>query len=114
MIDHFHKIRKYENLHILFWLIKDTSWMMEWRVLGMTMVIPTIFISLFISYKTLKDTEFFINLAITFWITANSYWMCCEFLGHIELKNYAAIPFILGFISTGYFYYKKQKEKTTV
>lgn len=113
-MESFHKIRQYENLHILFWLIKDISWMMEWRILGMIMVAPTISIALFIAYKSFTETEFFINLAIAFWILANSYWMCCEFLGHIELKNYAAIPFVLGFISTGYFYYKKQKEKSAV
>lgn len=109
-MENFHKIRKFENLHILFWLIKDTSWMMEWRVLGMTLMLPTICIAVLISLKTLKEKEFYINLAICFWIIANSYWMCCEFLGHIELKNYAAIPFVFGFIATGFFYFKKYKE----
>ena len=104
-----HRIRKYENLHIVFWLIKDTCWMMEWRTMGLILIVPTIFISLFISYKTIKEDEFFINLAITFWIMANSYWMCCEFIGHVELKNYAAIPFTFGFIATAIFYWKRWK-----
>ena len=83
--------------------------MMEWRTLGLILILPTIFISVFISYKTRKEHEFFINLAITIWIMANSYWMCCEFVGHVELKNYAAIPFGFGFISTAIFYLKKSK-----
>ena len=106
-MEHILKIRKYENLHIVFWLIKDTCWMMEWRTLGLILIAPTIFIAFFISLKTRTESEFFINLAITFWIIANSFWMCCEFLGHVELKNYAAIPFTFGFISTGIFYLKK-------
>ena len=103
------KIRRFENLHILLWLLKDTAWMMEWRILGITMMFPTLLIAVFIMLKTLKESEFYINLAILFWICANSYWMCCEFFGHVEYKNYAAIPFTLGLVSTGFFYYKKFK-----
>lgn len=113
-MERFHKIRRFENLHILLWLIKDTSWMMEWRMIGISMMFPTIFIAVWITLKTIKEPEFYINLAILFWICANSYWMCCEFLGHVEYKNYAVIPFILGLISTGYFYMVKSKEIKTV
>lgn len=105
---HRHRIRKSENLHILFWLIKDTCWMMEWKLVGSVMIIPTVFIALYLVLKTTKENEFFINLAILCWISANSYWMGCEFLEHLELKNYAAIPFIFGFISTGIFYWKEK------
>lgn len=107
MTEYLHKIRRYENLHILLWLLKDISWMMEWRVLGVAIMFPTVFIAVFIALKTFSETEFYINLAIFFWICANSFWMCCEFFGYLHYKNYATIPFILGFISTGYFYYKK-------
>lgn len=108
-MDVFQKIRRFENLHILLWLIKDTSWMMEWRILGITMMFPTVLIAILIMLKTIKEPEFFINLAIFFWISANSYWMCCEFFGHAEYKNYAAIPFVMGLLSTGYFYFIKLK-----
>ena len=84
--------------------------MMEWRTLGISMMFPTVLIAIFIMIKTLKETEFYINLAIFFWISANSYWMCCEFLGHAAYKNYAVIPFIMGLMSTGYFYMLKSKE----
>lgn len=109
MTEHLHKIRRFENLHILLWLLKDTSWMMDWRTLGVIMMFPTIFIAVFIAVKTFTELEFYINLAIFFWICANSYWMCCEFFGYMPYKNYAAIPFILGFISTGYYYLVKLK-----
>lgn len=113
-MEHILRIRKFENLHILLWLIKDTSWMMEWRVLGICMMFPTIAVAVIIAIKTFRETEFFINLAIFFWITANSYWMCCEFFWHNDFKTYATIPFALGLISTLYFYYRKNREVVVV
>ncbi|MFL5730191.1 MAG: hypothetical protein ACJ75J_11955 [Cytophagaceae bacterium] len=104
-------LRRWENIHIPLWLIKDTCWMMEWKTLGITMITPTIAVALLITYKTRNVAEFYINLAISFWISANAYWMCCEFLGHVELKNYAGYPFIAGFICCGIFYYKKMIRK---
>ena len=103
------KTRHYENLHIPLWLLKDTCWMLQWKILGMAMIIPTISIAIIITYKSLKDKEdaFWINLAICFWISANSYWMICEFMKHEELKNYAGIPFIGGMICVAYFYIKR-------
>lgn len=35
-------IRGMENLHIVFWLVKDMSWAMLWRPLGIAMIVPTI------------------------------------------------------------------------
>ena len=73
------------------------------------MIIPTLLVSivlLIISWKKQED-EFWINLAITFWILANSYWMITEFTNHLELKTFALIPFILGMICVSYFYFKR-------
>ena len=39
-------IRHYENLHIPLWLIKDTCWMMEFKVLGVCMIAPTLIVAL--------------------------------------------------------------------
>lgn len=73
------------------------------------MIIPTISVAIIISYKTWreKDDEFWINLAICFWIGANSYWMICEFSHHEQIKNYAGFPFVAGMICVVYFYYKR-------
>lgn len=103
------KIRHFENLHIPLWLLKDTCWMLEWKIMGMIMIVPTVFVALLITYKTWKekDDEFWINLAISFWISANAYWMICEFATHEELKNYAGIPFGAGMLCVSYFYIKK-------
>ncbi len=106
-MDNFHELRKWEYIHIPLWLIKDSCWMMEWKLMGIIMIIPTVLIALLITAKSFRQNEFFINLAISFWICANAYWMCCEFVGHVELKNYAAIPFSMGFVSTAIFYFRR-------
>jgi len=103
------KIRHYENLHIPLWLIKDTCWMLQWRILGITMIVPTITVAIIITVKSWRerDDEFWINLAICFWISANSYWMICEFFKHEEIKNYAGIPFVAGMLCVVGFYAKR-------
>lgn len=72
-------IRKHENLHIVFWLIKDSCWMLELRWLGILMIIPTLTIALLIVFITRKTVDLYINLGILFWICANSMWMYVEF-----------------------------------
>ena len=103
------KIRHYENLHIPLWLMKDTCWMFQWRAMGITMITPTLLVALIITIKSwkAKDDEFWINLAISFWISGNSYWMLCEFFHHEEIKNFAGWPFLAGMISVAYFYKKR-------
>ena len=34
------RFRKMENMHIIFWLFKDISWCMVWKVLGIAMILP--------------------------------------------------------------------------
>jgi hypothetical protein len=104
-----HKLRHYENLHIPLWLLKDTCWMLQWKVMGITMIIPTITVAVIITIQSWRerDDEFWINLAICLWIGANSYWMICEFAGHEELKDYAGFPFVAGMLCVAYFYYKR-------
>jgi hypothetical protein len=94
----FEKIRQYENLHIVFWLIKDTCWMLELKILGAIMVIPTMLLCIWIISKTRHTLDVYINTAILFWICANSYWMLTEFFGDIHYKFYASVPFGLGFL----------------
>ena len=85
--------------------------MMEWRYLGVTMIIPTVLMALYILFKSRDGSEYWVNLAICFWIAANSYWMCSEFFGFVEYKHVAVIPFVLGMISVTIFYIKKGTEK---
>jgi hypothetical protein len=118
------KFRKTENLHIVFWLIKDISWAMLWKPLGLFMILPTMTVALLITWQTRKlKSELYHNLAVAFWITANCYWMITEFMGTPDhYRYYAAIPFGIGvfFIAAYYFFIlpsenrKRKMEKITV
>ena len=100
------KYRRLENLHIVLWLIKDISWLMIWKPLGLFMVIPTLIAALAITWQTRKlRSELFHNLAVVCWIVANSYWMLVEFFAKDDsIRMYAIVPFLLGFLIIGYFY----------
>lgn len=108
------KIRKFENFHIFLWLLKDTSWLMELRALGIFMIFPTLGFAFYITWRTYKNTaEFLPNLAVIFWVCANSYWMITEFFGmESELKIYALIPFSLGLACIVTYYAKLLYPKT--
>ncbi len=99
------RYRKMENMHIIFWLLKDMSWCLFWRELGIAMIIPTLVISIMISWRTRNiPSELAHNLAVTFWISANSFWMISEFLGFedhniwmgITGKQLSLVPFLIG------------------
>jgi len=105
--------RKMENMHIVFWLLKDISWCMIWRPLGIAMIFPTLIVSIVIAYRT-RDlvSELCHNVAISFWITANAYWMVSEFFHFdadtvweaITYKHLAIIPFGIGLLLLMYYY----------
>ena len=97
--------RRTENLHIVFWLMKDISWCLMWRTLGLIMIVPTLGAALFITWRSRHDdTDLAHNLAVVFWITANAWWMITEFFGFdetplwhdIDGRHFALIPFVLG------------------
>ncbi len=112
------RFRKIENIHIVFWLIKDLSWAMLWKPLGLLMIVPTISAALLITWQTRKiKAELFHNLAVDFWICANAYWMIVEFWNYPDhYRKYTAIPFAIGisFIAAYYFLVlpaEKKKQK---
>jgi hypothetical protein len=119
------RFRKMENMHIVFWLLKDISWCMIWKVLGIAMIFPTLIISIIIAWRTRQlKSELAHNLAITFWISANSLWMISEFFGFdtVPVGNYftgkhlALIPFTIGVLILAYYYafQKRFEEKEQV
>lgn len=113
--------RRLENLHIVFWLFKDISWCMLWQELGIAMVIPTLAVAIYISYRTRSiKSELAHNLAVAFWISANSYWMISEFYGFDEAnifgpyegKHLAMIPFTIGVLILAWYYLiQRRKER---
>ncbi len=107
------KFRRMENLHISFWLVKDISWCLIWKELGIAMIVPTLSLAIWFTWRNRQIiSELFHNLAIVFWITANSYWMISEFFGfdempvwlHFEGKHISLLPFILGLVVLIYYY----------
>src|SRR3954469_15351540 len=100
----FDKVRRYENLHIVFWLIKDTCWMLELRWLGAAAMVPTVFLAVYLVIKTIRTNDVYLNAAILFWIIANSYWMMIEFFNDNKMKYLAGFPFALGFVFVVLFY----------
>ena len=104
------QLRRNENLHIVFWLIKDSCWMLELRWPGSLMVLPALVMAVRICILTRHSRELLINMAILCWITANSYWMLVEFFASGAHKNMAGIPFALGFIFVGLYYSKGFKK----
>ncbi len=101
------RFRFTENLHIVFWLLKDISWAMLWKPLGLIMIIPTLLLAVKITIQTRYiKSELFHNLAIVFWICANCTWMILEFFWpeQDELRYYTAIPFGMGISCILYYY----------
>lgn len=107
------KLREFENWHIVFWLIKDMSWAMGWRLAGVLMIFPTLTLSVYLTWKFRKTaSELFHNLAVICWIFANSYWMISEFYGFEEKEviagiryvHFALIPFITGLLLVVYYH----------
>lgn len=107
------RYRRMENLHIVFWLFKDISWCMSWKVLGIVMIIPTLTVAIYIAYRTRQiRSELAHNLAVAFWISANSYWMISEFFAFDDMKLFngyegkhlAMIPFVIGVMILAWYY----------
>jgi hypothetical protein len=90
-------LRKYENLHIVLWLIKDTFWVLDLKIPGLIMVFPTIFVAIDITRRSFANrADFMHNLAVVCWICANAIWMIGEFYFDDRLRSVAIVFFSLG------------------
>lgn len=87
-----------EYAHVLLWLLKDTCWAMHWTTFGSIMVVPTVLAAYVITWIQRKRAVVLVhNLAISFWISANSLWMLAEFYEmEPQLKPWAVVGFGLG------------------
>jgi len=101
----FKDIREYENLHILMWLLKDTCWVMLWEIGGLIMIIPTIAVAIHITWLRRNfKSDLYHNLAVCFWISANSVWMIGEFFYGDALRPVATAFFLAGLFTVGIYY----------
>jgi hypothetical protein len=98
-------IRKFENFHIALWLVKDTCWVMDVHVLGMIMIVPTLALAFYITWKFRQNVcEMMHNSAVCMWITANSIWMTGEFFFNDSFRPYALVFFAAGLITIAWYY----------
>jgi hypothetical protein len=106
-----------ENAHILLWLIKDTCWAMEWKQGAIFMIFPTVSVAFFLLWKSKKiRAELYHNLAVCFWIMANSTWMVGEFI-EVDFRPYAAVLFSIGLSALAVYYmffFKKDRQTYTM
>lgn len=101
-------IRPIENFHIVLWLLKDLCWVMDFKWMGTFMILPTIIVAIWITYKTRKYlSEFVHNIAVVCWICANSVWMLGEFFFKDGTRPLAAVFFILGLVTLFVYYIKR-------
>lgn len=105
------KLKALDTLHIPIWLAKDIAWILVYKPLGVAMILPAVSIAVYICIKTLSDKLlFFQNLAILFWISANSTWMAGEFFD-LAYKGPAMVLFLLGVLSIARHYFLEIKLK---
>lgn len=99
------RTRSYENLHIVLWLLKDTCWVMDYRIPGMIMILPTVAVAVYITWLTrTSSAELAHNLAVVCWICANSIWMMGEFFYNDSLRPVATVFFVLGLFMVAMYY----------
>lgn len=85
-----------ETIHIPLWLVKDICWLMEFRLTGIIIAVPTILVAFIVAYISRKDKNHFLpNVSIALWIIANANWMIAEFYD-LPTKEYSIYPFLLG------------------
>lgn len=91
------RLSRFDNMHILFWLVKDMSWCLMSKTIGTIMIVPTVIVALVILVRSREHmTSFVHNLAVLFWISANSMWMVGEMFCQDCTKPYAIWLFSAG------------------
>lgn len=85
---------------------------MLWRPLGMIMIIPTVFVAIYLTVKSWPDVkERLHNLAVCGWILANSTWMTGEFYFEDSLRIPAVCFFVFGLGCIGWWQLVKRKHE---
>ena len=95
----FARIRRFENAHILLWLLKDLCWAAEYKTGGLLMIIPTVLVAVYLMWQSRTNRiELVHNVAVCLWISANSTWMIGEFYFENSTKPLAMVFFTLGLL----------------
>lgn len=98
-------VRANENFHIVLWLLKDLCWVMDMKLMGLLMIVPTVGMAIFIAWRHRADiVELLFSLAVIFWILANSIWMIGEFYFDDSLRPVTAFFFVTGIVTVSWYY----------
>lgn len=93
------QIKKLENSHVAFWLLKDTSWCQHWIYIGLIAAVPTLFVSLKIAWESRHEFGDCVhNIAVCLWIMANIVWMIGELFFDDGTRGFARLFFYTGLI----------------
>lgn len=78
---------------------------MDFRIPGILMIFPTLFLAVYITVKFRKViSELYHNLAVCLWIMANTIWMIGEFFFEDTLRPFAIIFFVAGLMVLLFYY----------
>jgi hypothetical protein len=101
----FKELRASENFHIVLWLLKDLCWVMDLKVAGIVMVVPTVSMAVHIAWRSRHEIgELLHSVAVVLWIMANSTWMIGEFFFNDGIRPLAALFFVLGLLTVSWYY----------
>ncbi len=99
------QLRRKENFHIVLWLFKDVCWVMDMKLLGTIMILPTVSMAIWLAWRCRGDRgELLHSLAVVFWICANSVWMLGEFFYNDGTRHFATVFFALGVLCVAWYY----------
>jgi len=101
----FPSLRANENFHIVLWLLKDICWVMDLKLMGLIMVVPTLAMALFIAWRSRHEVgELLHCIAVVLWIMANSTWMIGEFFSADGTRPLAIVFFAAGILTVFWYY----------
>ena len=88
---------KFDSIHLLLWLVKDTLWVMGFKYATLFMILPTVGYTFYLLSKNYQDKNYFIlYLAILCWLLGNSAWILNDFLFENKYNVICYALFLLG------------------
>jgi len=88
--------------------------MLKLKLLGTCLIAPTVAVAFIIAWRTRRNKNLFLpNLAVAFWISANSAWMLGEFF-ELPFFWYSLALFVGGIGLIGWFFILLLQKKVSL
>jgi hypothetical protein len=68
--------KKIQVVHFTSWLFKDVFWCLKWKLLATFMIIPTLFLTIYILVTEKENRD--ANITLLSWVLMNIFWMSHE------------------------------------